>query len=111
MLGKQFFKFRHLDELAVVLGLERWQVDADLVLGHTHEVRTVPSGPFSRYYNSGAADRFERLLWALEVEPEGVTVVAWHLEPDGACQRYSFVPVETGTFSYLETRRSKTRLT
>ena len=110
MLGRQFFKFRHLDELAVVLGLERWQVNADLVLGHTHEVRTVPSGPFSRYYNSGAAGRFERLLWALEVEPHGVTVVAWHLERGGACQRYSFVPTEAGTFSYLETRRSKTRV-
>ncbi|MEN0067036.1 MAG: hypothetical protein AAGA48_33205 [Myxococcota bacterium] len=110
MLGKQFFKFRHLDEMAVVLGLERWRVDADLVLGHTHEVRTVPSGPLGRYYNSGAAGRFERLIWALEADPEGTTVVAWHLEEDGACQRYSFAPVEQDTYSYLETRRSLTRL-
>lgn len=110
MLGEQFFKFRHLDELAVVLALERWQVDADIVFGHTHEVRDIPSGPTSRYYNSGAAGRFERLIWALEVEPSGVTICAWHIEDDGRCQRYSFEPVENGTFSYLETRRSRTRV-
>ncbi|MEM6930519.1 MAG: hypothetical protein AAF602_26515 [Myxococcota bacterium] len=109
MLGRQFFKFRHLDELAVVLALERWQVDADVVFGHTHEVRDIPSGASSRYFNSGAAGRFEGLLWALEVEPRGVTICAWHIEDDGSCQRYSFQPVENGTFSYLETRRSRTR--
>ena len=80
------------------------------MLGHTHEVRAVPSGPFSRYYNSGAAGRFERLLWALEVTPGAVTIVAWHLERDGACQRYSFQPVQNLNHTYLETRRSRTRL-
>ena len=102
MLGEQFFKFRHLDEAQIVYALERWKLDIGLVLGHSHEVRDIQAGRVGRYYNSGAAGRFVRLLWALELTPDDVQVVAWHIEPDGSCQRYAFEHRETELFSYFD---------
>lgn len=109
MLGEQFFKFRHLDEAEIVMAMERWRLDIGLVLGHSHEVRSVRAGPVGRYHNSGAAGRFENLLWALELLPDRVEVVAWHLQPDGVCEKVYFEQRETRLFSYFETRRSGVR--
>lgn len=110
LLGEQFFKFRHLDEAEIVMAMERWRLDIGMVLGHSHEVRSVPAGPIGRYYNSGAAGRYNRLLWALEITPEAVEVVAWHIESDGSCQRYTFDRQESELFSYFSTLKSEVRV-
>ena len=110
MLGKQFFKFRHLDEAQIVYAMERWKLDIGLVLGHSHEVRDIQAGRVGRYYNSGAAGRFANLLWALEITDDDVQVVAWHIEPDGACSRYIFEHQESELFSFFDVHQSEGRI-
>ena len=80
------------------------------MLGHSHEVRSVPAGPVGRYYNSGAAGRYQRLLWALELTEHAVEVVAWHIESDGHCQRYTFDRQESELFSFFTTMKSEVRV-
>ena len=88
--GKEWFKYRHLDELRIKGMIEAAFVDEAMrpriVLGHSHEVRLAPvfaqfdpSNPnlpvlknFPWYYNTGAAGRFENLIWGLEIG-DGVT--------------------------------------
>jgi len=104
MLGHQFFKFRHLDEAVIVQNLATWDIDAALVLGHSHEVRAIEGGPgHPRYYNSGAAGRFERLVWALEITGRrDVAVVAWAVDTDGSCRRFRFDRKDAALFSYFD---------
>jgi hypothetical protein len=89
--GQAFFKFRHLDENLLRKELIDHFPEAasrpKLVLGHTHEVRYQPGymgdGPtgehpaFHHYLNSGAAGRFENLLWAIEIIDGVETAVSW----------------------------------
>lgn len=94
--GKAWFKYRHLDELALRSQLERRFSDADrpsLVLGHTHEPRFNPTAlsgstatvvPY--YYNCGAAGRYGNLIWALEIVDGEAALVGWS-RPDGVQQR------------------------
>ncbi len=103
MMGRQFFKFRHLDEFEIVKTLNSWDIHVGLILGHSHEVRRQVAGSErSRYYNSGAAGRFEKLIWALEIEgPTVVEVVGWFVDDDGRCERVVFEPREAELFSYF----------
>ncbi|MDF1566084.1 MAG: hypothetical protein P1V51_23825 [Deltaproteobacteria bacterium] len=86
--GDEFFKFRHLDELVLkqqMLSLFTAAERPVLVLGHTHEARIfqaptpgvqgVKACPW--YLNSGAAGRFENLLWALEIDDGVPRLVSW----------------------------------
>ncbi len=109
MAGRQFFKCRHLDEWDLVQGLQEWGVPMRLALGHSHEVRnwTVSEGEIS-YCNSGAAGRFARLIWALEIDSDQLTVVGWHATDK--VERYRFDVRETDLFSYFEPRREGTAL-
>jgi predicted phosphodiesterase len=104
MQGQQFFKFRHLDEMEIVQNLATWDIETALVLGHSHEVRAVEGGPgHVRYYNSGAAGRFERLIWALEITGRrDVAVVAWAIDTDGSCRRFRFDRKDAALFSYFD---------
>ena len=104
MLGHQFFKFRHLDEGEIVQNLATWDIETALVLGHSHEVRAIEGGPgHCRYYNSGAAGRFERLVWALEITGRReVVVVAWAIDTDGSCRRFRFDRKDAALFSYFD---------
>ena len=108
MAGRQFFKFRHLDELELVEGLLAADVEACLVLGHTHEVRQFLSyREEGKYLNSGAAGRFEGLIFALEIlGPNEVNVVGWFDEGDGNPRRIAFEKTETNLFSFFETRKT-----
>jgi len=106
MNGRQFFKFRHLDEVALMQGMQLARLDTALVLGHSHEIRYHPAPPQGgpSYYNSGAAGRFEKLVWALELDPpDQVTVVGW-FERDGVCTRVEFERREADLASYFEAR-------
>lgn len=104
MVGRQFFKFRHLDEFEILRGLGQLGIDVGLVLGHSHEIRSFSAGPRGQpYYNSGAVGRFEGLIWALEIEEGQVTVVGWHDE-GRQLTRYAFETVEDDLFSYFVAR-------
>jgi hypothetical protein len=56
-------------------------------LGHTHEARYQPASlssdsagahtTFEHYLNSGAAGRFENLLWAIEIVDGEECLVSW----------------------------------
>lgn len=103
MNGRQFFKFRHLDEVALIRGMEIARLETALVLGHSHEVRYHPALPQGgpAYFNSGAAGRFEKLIWALELDPPGhVNVVGW-FERDGVCSKVLFHRRESDLSSYF----------
>lgn len=104
MAGRQFFKYRHLDEWAVVQELQRWNVTVNLVLGHSHEVRSHTFGPrYGNYYNSGAVGRFQDLLWALEIDGhQAPQVVAWFVEEDGRLSRWRFDVRDGDLFTYFE---------
>jgi len=112
MIGRQFFKFRHLDEWEILRGLNLWDIDVGLALGHSHEVRCHTTGVGkSRYFNSGAAGRFEKLIWALEITEAGrVEVVGWFLDDEGSCERVLFHTRETELFSYFEPERTGERI-
>ena len=90
----RFFKFRHTDEQLVRREmLEAFAGEPPVVvLGHTHEPRHTahdPTGaPYAQYLNSGAAGRFERLLWAIEIRDGKGQVVSWSQPtPGGPIQR------------------------
>jgi len=112
MVGRQFFKFRHLDEWQILQGLNIWDIDVGLALGHSHEVRSHASGVGkSRYYNSGAAGRFEKLIWALEITAaDRVAVVGWFVDDDGSCERVLFHTKDTELFSYFEPEQTGQRI-
>ncbi len=114
MTGRQFFKFRHLDEWSIMRVMHSWDIDVGLVLGHSHEVRHHTSGRGrTRYFNSGAAGRFERLIWALELtDTDTVEVVGWFIQDDGAIERVVFDKHETELTSYFRpsTKGPRTRL-
>lgn len=106
--GKGFLKFRHLDELVIRDRLIAMFPDPAtrpiLLLGHTHEVRQRAANlrlpahdSFDWYVNSGAAGRFENVLWAVEIVDGVETVVSWSRpEPRfGAPQRRIYRPEET----------------
>jgi hypothetical protein len=80
-----------------------------LVLGHSHEVRdSTVSGtgePLRGYLNSGAAGRFENLLWGVEIVDGAAQIVAWH-RPGGprsgdAPQRHVYQPMLIGGVQFL----------
>lgn len=101
--GNEFFKFRHLDEQML---RKKWSemfpdegTRPTLVLGHTHEVRdwagrsetSPPGAVWGHYLNSGAAGRFENLIWAIEIVNGLATVVGWssmRLRPNEAPRPY-----------------------
>jgi hypothetical protein len=106
MAGKQFFKYRHLDEWEMLRAMQRWRFKNRLVLGHSHEVRDWRMGSDGpKYANSGAAGRFARLIWALEIDGDRVTVIGWHAREkvhrhvfklhEGEMSSY-FMPKESG---------------
>ncbi|MCC7441512.1 MAG: hypothetical protein IT285_07765 [Bdellovibrionales bacterium] len=93
--GQQWFKFRHMNEVHIFDLYRRHFPGGSgprpkLVLGHSHEVRFEPAyrGPagevdfpprrFSQYFNTGAAGRFENLIWALEIDDGHARLVSWH---------------------------------
>ncbi len=111
LCGTEWFKFRHLDELAITASMPLMFPSraGHLVLGHSHEVRhSTLSGagePLLGYLNSGAAGRFENLLWGVEIVDGAAQVVAWH-RPGGprsgdAPQRYVYQPTLIGGVQFL----------
>jgi len=105
MTGRQFFKCRHLDEWDLVRGMQAWGVQVRLALGHSHEVRNWSFGEGGvSYCNSGAAGRFARLIWALEIEDDQLTVVGWHAKDK--VERYRFDVHDTDLFSYFAPTRT-----
>jgi predicted phosphodiesterase len=105
MSGKQFFKYRHLDEWELVQAMQLWLVKMRLALGHSHEVRhwEFREGDAS-YVNSGAAGRFARLIWALEIDECGVKIVGWHAKDK--IERYEFDRRESQMSSYFASRKT-----
>ena len=83
--GERWFKFRHLDEIFINDRLEDLfgtRVPY-LVLGHSHEPRHRSWDPdgseqADHYLNSGAAGRFENLIWGVEIIDGVAQVIAWH---------------------------------
>ena len=82
----RFFKFRHLDEEHIRLRMLAKFPDATtrptLILGHSHEVRRDSYSidhkiTWPDYLNSGAAGRFENLIWAVEVVDGEAFLVSW----------------------------------
>ena len=85
LCGKRWFKFRHLDEVFINEQLEsKFKGNVPyLLLGHSHEPRhkaSVPakSAQADHYLNSGAAGRFENLIWCVEIIAGVPQVVGWH---------------------------------
>jgi hypothetical protein len=111
LCGTEWFKFRHLDELTLTAAMPSMFPSAagHLVLGHSHEARhSTLSGagePLLEYLNSGAAGRFENMLWGVEIVDGVAQVVAWH-RPGGprssdAPQRYVYQPTLVGGVQFL----------
>jgi hypothetical protein len=111
LCGKEWFKFRHLDELFVSDGMRGLfpSQPGRLVLGHSHEPRHSAlrgaGEPVLEYLNSGAAGRFENLLWCVEVVDGAAQVAAWH-RPGGprsadAPVRYVYQPTSRGADQLL----------
>lgn len=109
MAGRQFFKYRHLDEWQVVQALQTWDVNVSLVLGHSHEPRSQTNGPdIGNYYNSGAVGRYFDLIWALEILPgQDPRVVGWNRRSDGRMERWAFEVRDSDLFSYFEPLRTE----
>jgi hypothetical protein len=85
LCGRRWFKFRHLDEMLIASRLQAkfGSNVPNLVVGHSHEPRHLPLNPTTSkqvecYLNSGAAGRFENLIWGLEILDGVPQVVAWH---------------------------------
>ena len=110
--GQRWFKFRHLDEVFIndqltsVFGANV----PYLVLGHSHEPRHKSSIPETsqqadRYLNSGAAGRFENLIWCLEIIDGVPQVVAWHRpggpNSDEVPERRTYLPSVVGKVGQL----------
>jgi hypothetical protein len=94
--GLQWFKFRHMNELHIKDLYQRHFSESqtlrpNLVLGHSHEVRFEPTYldrdqtpvQFLQYFNTGAAGRFENLIWALEIDNGHPRMVSWHRPSPG----------------------------
>lgn len=106
MAGRQFFKYRHLDEWQLVQAMQQWNLNVRLVLGHSHEVRSHTFGEgFGNYYNSGAVGRFFDLVWALELDGGTPQVVGWYATEDRRLERYRFELRDAELFSYFEAVR------
>jgi len=89
--GDEMYKLRHLDEVklckryeAKFEALRTGKPIPTLVLGHTHEPRqnaTYQEGASNHvvdfYLNSGAAGRFENLIWCVEIEGNVDRIVSW----------------------------------
>ncbi len=124
--GDEFFKYRHLDEVDVQARFVALCDDIEakhpgatcrptLVLGHSHEVRLQPGAseddplrPVGRYINSGAAGRFENLLWAVEIDAGKPRVVAWSRDRGpraGVAERRVFDAVGDGKRRVLRARQ------
>ena len=88
---RRFFKFRHLDEEHIRTRMQEVFTDVPcpvLVLGHSHEARrdsySIERGDnWSGYFNSGAAGRFENLVWAVEIVGGVAHLVSWSQEELG----------------------------
>jgi hypothetical protein len=85
LCGKRWFKFRHLDEVFINEQLEsKFKGNVPyLLLGHSHEPRhkawdREEEDQADHYLNSGAAGRFENLIWCVEIIDGVPQVVAWH---------------------------------
>ena len=112
LCGKRWFKFRHLDEVFINEQLEslfRGNVPY-LLLGHSHEPRHKACHPAEdeqadHYLNSGAAGRFENLIWCVEIIDGVPQVVGWH-RPGGpasgeAPERRTYTPHVAGSAGEL----------
>jgi hypothetical protein len=89
--GDETFKLRHMDEPKLCEEYERKYLARNtgkpiptLVIGHTHEPRrraTFTEGTtvniVDYYLNSGAAGRFENLIWCVEIEGSTDRIVSW----------------------------------
>lgn len=84
--GKRFAKFRHMNEERIRHELTTRFPDATrrptLVLGHSHEARfhafsAYGDEPCDFYLNTGAAGRFENLVWAVEIDDGVARLVSW----------------------------------
>ncbi len=108
MSGQQFFKYRHLDEWDLVQGMQKWNLNVRLALGHSHEIRDWRfSDAGFAYCNSGAAGRFARLIWALELVDDELTVVGWFAGDKNSdkIERYRFDVQESDMFSYFDSSK------
>jgi len=86
--GRRWFKFRHMDEITLSDFLDDTAIWGEttpptVVLGHSHEPRLRARHPddnhiHARYINSGAAGRFQNLIWAVEVVRGTARMVSWH---------------------------------
>jgi UDP-2,3-diacylglucosamine pyrophosphatase LpxH len=105
--GEEMFKFRHLNERELCseyankfMGLQQQPFSKPipkLVLGHTHEPRQNSVNPSSGteaywYLNSGAAGRFENLIWCVEVTGSEDAIVSWSMV-DGKLRKITWEPV------------------
>jgi predicted phosphodiesterase len=89
--GDETFKLRHMDEIklceeyeARYMARNTGKAIPTLVIGHTHEPRrraTFSKGStvhiVDYYLNSGAAGRFENLIWCVEIEGSTDRIVSW----------------------------------
>lgn len=123
--GKQFFKFRHLDEMHVAdLLSDAFPSEATrpvLLFGHSHEVRMNPGrlvkkasvplsgsveynltkyewSTFPHYCNSGSAGRFENLIWGIEINNGEAQVISWRLDENGEHKRHVHLSRDARTF-------------
>ena len=115
--GKQFFKYRHLDEnIFVDLFSKAFPVEGmrpAVLFGHSHEVRMNPwhlkkvgegvlttgemeyngtatrAESFPQYCNSGSAGRFEKLIWGIEIEDGKAQVISWY-NNNGKVERHVY---------------------
>ncbi|HXK59063.1 MAG TPA: hypothetical protein PLP42_04140 [Acidobacteriota bacterium] len=109
--GKRWFKFRHMNELRLVGGLEAafGSKVPTLIAGHTHEPRLrprrgtiLPNQPLrvewqeiKCYANSGSAGRFENLIWGIEIIEKNPILISWHRDNSGT-------PIRTVWEAYAE---------
>jgi hypothetical protein len=112
LCGERWFKFRHLDEVFINEQLESvfGSNVPYLLLGHSHEPRhrawnPAESGQADHYLNSGAAGRFENLIWCVEIIDGVPQVVGWH-RPGGpasgeAPERRTYTPHVAGAAGEL----------
>ena len=112
LCGERWFKFRHLDEVFINEQLESvfGSNVPYLLLGHSHEPRhrawnPAESEQADHYLNSGAAGRFENLIWCVEIIDGVPQVVGWH-RPGGpasgeAPERRTYTPHVAGSAGEL----------
>jgi hypothetical protein len=99
-------KIRHMGERPIYKKLNKKFDDVDedgqpwLVLGHTHEPRHAPwtkkkSGgeTWDRYHNTGAAGRYEDLIWCVEIVGGEARTVAWSYNAGAMPTRHLATPI------------------